>query len=138
MRASLARRATCRLRRPARRDSRAWAEGPYAVPIRTIEDYLRAMETSFAPERARGQQAILQYTFSGREAGTCHAVITDGTIRVAVGPHPAPTVEVHADFDLWMEILAYRVDGLMAYQKGRYTIVGDPALLIDSNAWFVR
>lgn len=104
----------------------------------TIDGYLRTLETSFVPERAMGKRAILQYTFSGRDTGVCHAVIENGTIRVARGPHPAPTAAVSCDIDLWQRILAYDVDGLLAYQEGLYTVTGDVDLLLESDTWFRR
>ncbi|MBF6592767.1 MAG: hypothetical protein IVW57_19825 [Ktedonobacterales bacterium] len=106
--------------------------------IQTIEHYMAAMRMTFSPERAQGQRAVLQYAFTGRESGTCHAIVADGTLEVAVGPHATPTVAVHVDFDLWMAILAHEVDGLIAYQEGQYTVGGDLVVLLDSNAWFVR
>jgi hypothetical protein len=81
---------------------------------------------------------VIQYEVTGRQSGICHAVIADGTLTVAEGAHPEPTAVVMVDFDLWLAILAYQVDGLLAYQEGRYTARGDFETLMDSNVWFVR
>lgn len=104
----------------------------------TIEGYLRTMEATFSPARSRGRCAVLQYHFTGAQEGACYAVIEDGTLRVAHGTHPAPTAAVSVDFDLWMRILSYGEDGLLAYQAGKYAVAGDVATLMDSDAWFVR
>ena len=104
----------------------------------SIEGYLRAMQATFVPEKARGRRAVLQYTFTGCLQGACHAVIEDGTITTCLGPHPAPTAAVTCDFDLWMRILAYEEDGLLAYQAGRYTVEGDFETLMESDTWFAR
>ncbi|HEX6798019.1 MAG TPA: hypothetical protein VF116_09940 [Ktedonobacterales bacterium] len=61
----------------------------------TIDDYLCSMEKTFLPERARGKHAVLQYVFSGSQAGACYAVIDDGCLSVARGEHVAPTVTVY-------------------------------------------
>lgn len=106
--------------------------------IETIQQYMDAMRATFAPERARGHSVVIQYEFTGRQSGICHAVIADGTLTVAEGAHPEPTAVVMVDFDLWLAILAYQVDGLLAYQEGRYTARGDFETLMDSNVWFVR
>jgi len=108
------------------------------MAIGTLEDYLRSMRATFVPERAHGKRAVLQYVFSGRVSGACYAVIEDGALQVAEGAHPAPTATVKADFDLWLEVLAYRVDGLMAYQEGRYHVLGDVETLMESDTWFAR
>lgn len=104
----------------------------------TIEAYLRTMQATFSPERARGRHAVLQYYFTGSQEGACYAVVEDGTLRVGQGEHPAPTAAISADFDLWMRILAYEEDGLLSYQDGKYTVTGDVETLMESDAWFVR
>lgn len=108
------------------------------MPITTIDDYLKAMQASFVPENARGAHAVLQYQFTGRQTGACHAIVEDGTLRVARGTHPAPTATVTVDFDLWMRILAYEVDGLLAAEDGAYQAEGDLETLIESDTWFRR
>ncbi|HEV8191866.1 MAG TPA: hypothetical protein VGP82_10335 [Ktedonobacterales bacterium] len=108
------------------------------MAIGTLEDYLRSMRAAFVPERARDKRAVLQYIFSGRVSGACYAVIEDGVLQLAEGTHPSPTATVEADFDLWLQVLAYHIDGLMAYQEGRYRAIGDIETLMDSDTWFVR
>lgn len=108
------------------------------MPITTIDDYIKAMQASFVPEKARGAHAVLQYQFTGCQTGACYAIVEDGTLRVARGTHPAPTATVTVDFDLWMRILAYEVDGLLAVQDGQYQAEGDLETLIESDTWFRR
>ena len=108
------------------------------MAIDTLEDYLRAMRTVFAPDRARGKRAVLQYNFSGRVTESCYAVMEDGALQVAAGTHPAPTATVDVDFDLWMQVLAYKIDGLIAYQEGRFRVQGDVDTLMESDTWFIR
>ncbi|HKS69767.1 MAG TPA: SCP2 sterol-binding domain-containing protein [Ktedonobacterales bacterium] len=104
----------------------------------TIDDYLRSMEKTFVPQRARGKHAVLQYVFSGSQTGACYAVIDDGCLRVARGEHPAPTATVYCDFDLFLRIVAYEEDGLLAYEDGKYRIEGDILALMESDTWFDR
>ena len=108
------------------------------MAIRSIDDYLRALTTSFLPAAAGDRSVVLQYVFSGREQGVCHAVIAAGAIAVARGPHPSPTVIVTTDFDLWLHVITHEVDGLIAYQDGLYTAEGDFLALMDSALWFER
>ncbi len=108
------------------------------MAIRTIDDYLHAMEMSFEPAAAGDRSLVLQYEFTGREQGVCHAAIAAGSIHVARGPHPAPSVVVKADFDLWLRVISHDIDGLMAYQDGLYSVEGDYLSLMDSDLWFTR
>lgn len=118
---------------------RAWAVGRMStVTISSIDDYLRALKASFIPAAAGDRSMVLQYEFTGREQGVCHAVIAGGAIEVARGSHPAPTVVVRSDFDLWLRIVTHDLDGLMAYQDGLYTVQGDMIDLMDADLWFGR
>lgn len=103
-----------------------------------IEQFLAELETSFAPDRARGIHAVLQYHFTGDGVGACYAVIADGALRAASGEHPAPDATIEADFTLWQRILTHEIDRLMAYQEGQYTIQGTIELALDSDAWFTH
>ncbi len=104
----------------------------------TIEGYLQAMQATFSPERALGRHAVLQYHFTGSQVGACYAVVADGVLHTGLGEHASPTAAVTVDFDLWMRILAYEEDALLAYEDGKYTVTGDMEALMDSDAWFVR
>lgn len=108
------------------------------VAIRSIDDYLHALKSSFLPAAAGDRSVVLQYEFTGSDTGVCHAVIAAGDIQVARGPHPSPSVIVRSDFDLWMRIIRHDVDGLMAYQEGLYAVEGDFLALMDSDVWFAR
>ncbi|HEX6542227.1 MAG TPA: hypothetical protein VF040_10770 [Ktedonobacterales bacterium] len=108
------------------------------MAIDSIDEYLRAMKMSFLPAAAGDRSVVLQYEFSGREQGICHVVIAGGEIQTSRGPHPSPTVIVRADFDLWMRVISYDLDGLMAYQEGLYTVEGDYITLMDTDLWFSR
>ena len=104
----------------------------------TIDDYIGMLRRSFQPDRARDAHAVIQYEFSGSLQGVCHAVVDAGTLRVAGGPHPSPTVTAYADFDLWMRIVTYEEDALLLYQDGVYKVDGDVETLMISDSWFKR
>lgn len=106
------------------------------MAICSIEDYLRVLKANFNADVAGNQSRVLQYEFSGRIQGVAHAAIEGGEIHVGQGPHPTPTVVVHADFDLWLQVISHDLDGLMAYQEGLFTVDGDVITLMDSDLWF--
>ena len=101
-----------------------------------VPGYVAAMRATFDPTAASGRSLTIQYTFTGRVSGVCHACITNGALAAGLGPAPAPDVAVIADFDLWRRILARQVDGLIAWQEGQYSVTGDFEALIDSDLWF--
>ncbi len=93
---------------------------------------------SFDPERAAGRNVSLQYVFTGSVTGACSIVIRDGILVVAEGHCAAPTATVTSDFDLWLRVVSYDLDPLMAYQDGHFTVDGDLETLLESDAWFRR
>ncbi|HEU0028347.1 MAG TPA: hypothetical protein VFQ25_14635 [Ktedonobacterales bacterium] len=103
-----------------------------------LSGYVAAMRATFDPAAAAGRSLAIQYTFTGRVSGVCHACITNSALTAGLGPTPAPDVAVTADFDLWRRILAHEVDGLIAWQEGRYTTTGDFEALMESDLWFRR
>ena len=108
------------------------------MPIATLDDYMSLARKSFLPERTHGRNVTLQYHFGGRVTDSCYVQVQDGALVVAPGTHPHPTATVRVDFDLWLRILSYQVDGLMAYQAGEYQVEGDLETLMESDTWFGR
>jgi hypothetical protein len=106
--------------------------------IHDLQGYMDALRATFVAERAAGRSVTLQYLFSGSVTGACYAIIADGTLTVAEGRLPAPTARVTTDFDLWLRIVAYHIDPLMAYQEGLFAVEGDVELLLEVDSWFAR
>ncbi|HZC04792.1 MAG TPA: hypothetical protein VE338_04055 [Ktedonobacterales bacterium] len=106
--------------------------------IHDLQGYMDALCASFDAGRSGGRDVTLQYVFSGSVTGACYAAIADENIRVSEGTCPAPTATVFTDFDLWLRIIAYHLDPLMAYQDGLYRVEGDIEALIESDALFRR
>jgi len=101
-----------------------------------IDQFLAELERTFAPERAQGTRAIVQYHFTGQVVGACYIVVADGALSAAPGEHPTPGATIETDFALWQQILAHEDDRLLAYQEGRYAIQGNVELALDSDGWF--
>ncbi len=106
--------------------------------IQDLPGYMDAMRASFDSARAGGRNVSFQYNFTGAVSGSCYAIIADGAIQVAEGRHAAPNATVTSDFDLWLRIITYHLDMLMAYQEGMFTIEGDVESVLESDAWFRR
>jgi len=106
--------------------------------IHDLQEYMAALRASFDAGRAGEIRATVQYIFTGAVNGACYASVADGALEVGEGVHPAPTVAVTTDFALWIQIIAYHHDPLMAYQEGLFTVEGDMETLIESDTWFRR
>lgn len=106
--------------------------------IHDLQSYMDALRASFDTERAGDREMTVQYIFTGEVNGACYATIAHGAVLVAEGRHPAPTTAVTADFELWMRVIAYHIDPLMAYQEGLFSVEGDMEALLESDICFRR
>ncbi len=106
--------------------------------ISDLQGYMAALKASFDAERVCPRPITIQYRFTGAVNGACYAVMANGALAVAEGIHPAPTVSVTTDFDLWNRIVTYEIDPLMAWQDGLYQAEGDLEALIEIDAYFRR
>ncbi len=106
--------------------------------ISDLQGYMDALKSSFDAERACSRPVTVQYFFTGAINGACHVVMANGALTVAEGIHPAPTVSVTSDFDLWTRIVTYEIEPLMAWQEGLYQVDGDIEALIEIDACFRR
>ena len=63
----------------------------------TIAELMGKMPKAFDPEKAKGVDTVLQFKFTGKEAGDWFAVIKDGTVKVEQGVHSSPKMTLTAD-----------------------------------------
>ena len=56
----------------------------------TVEALMAKMPAAFLPEKAPGLDAVIQFKFSGAEAGEWYAAIKDGKCAVEKGTHSSP------------------------------------------------
>lgn len=103
-----------------------------------LDGYVAALQATFDPLAAAGRGATIQYHFTGRVTGDCYVRVEHGALTASLGAASAPDVAVTADFDLWRQILAHQMDGLMAWQEGRFTATGAIEILMESDLWFRR
>ena len=55
----------------------------------------------------------------------------DGTISGGQGSSDRPDLTVNTPFEVWMDILAGKADGQQMFLEQKYTIEGDPGLLMQ-------
>jgi hypothetical protein len=72
----------------------------------TIQSLMEKMPAAFLPEKAAGLKAVIQFKFSGVEAGDWFITIQDGHCMVEKGIHPAPQMTLSADSAISSKFLA--------------------------------
>jgi len=86
---------------------------------------MEKMPGAFIPEKAQGLDAVIQFKFTGAEAGEWTAVIKDGKVEVAPGTHPSPKMTLTADSGDYVKIFTGELDGMQAFMQGKLKLAGD-------------
>jgi multimeric flavodoxin WrbA/putative sterol carrier protein len=102
----------------------------------SISSYIELMKLGFNPGSASGLKTTIQFNFSGENQGSCFLSIADGSINGRQGTANQPDLTVNSPFDIWMDILTGKADGQQMFLDQKYTVEGDPALLMQMEQFF--
>lgn len=91
----------------------------------TVAELMEKMPGAFIPEKAQGVDAVIQFKFTGAEAGEWNATIKDGKVDVARGIHPTPKMTLTADSSDYVKIFTGELDGMQAFMHGKIKLAGD-------------
>lgn len=91
----------------------------------TVAELMERMPGAFIPEKAQGVDAVIQFKFTGAEAGEWNATIKDGKVDVARGAHPLPKMTLTADASDYVKIFTGELDGMQAFMQGKIKLAGD-------------
>ncbi len=107
-----------------------------APSLDSIAASFAGMKQAFVPSRAANVDKTIQFNFSGREAGTWHVIVRNGTFDYAQGAADSPSTTVTADSDDWLRILRRELDPTMAFMAGKLKIAGDVGVMLQFQGWF--
>ncbi len=102
----------------------------------TIADLMSKMPGAFLPEKAPGLEAVIQFHFTGAEAGDWYAEIKDGKVTVQQGVHPSPRMTLTADSADYIKIFTGELDGMRAFMEGKLKLAGDLNLAMKLTQMF--
>ncbi len=102
----------------------------------TIETLMSKMPGAFMPEKAVGLDAVIQFKFTGAEAGDWYAVIKDDKVTVEKGTHPSPKMTLTADSGDYVKIFTGELDGMQAFMQGKLKLAGDLNLAMKLTQMF--
>jgi putative sterol carrier protein len=91
----------------------------------TISDLMSKMPGAFLPEKAPGLDAVIQFKFTGAEAGSWFATFKDGKCTVVQGDAPSPKMTLTADSADYLKIFTGELDGMQAFMQGQLKLGGD-------------
>jgi putative sterol carrier protein len=102
----------------------------------TVAQLMEKMPGAFIPEKAAGLDAVIQFKFTGAEAGDWYAVIKDGKVDVSKGEHASPKMTLTADSGDYVKIFSGELDGMQAFMQGKLKLAGDLNLAMKLTQMF--
>jgi len=91
----------------------------------TVSELMEKMPGAFIPEKAQGVDAVIQFKFTGPEAGDWNATIKEGKVDVSRGTHPSPKMTLTADSSDYVKMFTGELDGMQAFMQGKIKLAGD-------------
>lgn len=102
----------------------------------SLETFLMIMSLGFNAEATQKVRALIQFRFTGEVSGGCHFRIERGELTTALGEAKDPDLIIHAPFEVWMDILTGKADGVWLFTEGKYQVEGDLSMLTNFSEWF--
>lgn len=96
------------------------------------------MLMGFNPERAAQTRAVIQFTFSGEVAGSCHFRIENAKVEAKEGAPEKADLIVESPFEVWMDVTTGKSDGKWLFMKRKYKATGNMSLLLHMKKLFGR
>jgi len=97
---------------------------------------MEKMPGAFIPEKAAGLDSVIQFKFTGEEAGDWFAVIKDGKVVVEQGTHNSPKMTLTADSSDYVGIFTGELDPMKAFMEGKLKLAGDLNLAMKLTQMF--
>lgn len=102
----------------------------------TMKEMVKNHEKAFKPEAAEGVDAVIQYKFSGEEAGDYIITIQDGTCTTAEGEAENPAMTLSADAQDYKDVLLGKANGMQYFMQGKLKLSGDLNLAMKLTSFF--
>ena len=102
----------------------------------TVKELVFNHEKAFLPEKAAGVNAVIQYKFSGDQAGDYIVTIKDGACSVAEGEAENPVMTLMADGEYFRDVLLGKEDGMKGFMMGKVKLAGDLNLAMKLTSFF--
>ena len=102
----------------------------------TVKETFDLMPGRFKPEKAAGVNAVIQYEITGEGGGTWTATIKDGACAVKDGAAASSNLTLTMSAQDWLDMLAGKLSGQMAFMSGKLKLKGDMGLAMKVAGMF--
>ncbi len=95
-----------------------------------------AMPSRFNKDAAKGLNAVYQFDLSGEGGGKWQVMIKDQTVEVKEGQHPSPNITISMTAQDYLDMVAGKLNGQVAFMSGKLRIAGDMGLALRMQSLF--
>jgi putative sterol carrier protein len=96
------------------------------------------MPSHFNKEAAKGLNAVFQFDLSGDGGGKWHVLVNNDQCQVAEGAHPSPNITISMAAKDYLDMIAGKLNGQMAFMTGKLRIAGDMGLALRLQSLFTN
>lgn len=106
----------------------------------SIPGSFASLQSSFQPQKASSVDRVIQFNFTGREAGPWNLTVRNGTMEYAQGEATGANAAITVDSDDWLQILRGELNPVTAFMGGKIKVSPASAAmdLMQFQNWFAR
>lgn len=106
-----------------------------AEAVKAIFD---AMPNQLNPDAAVGMSSVIQFKLTGDGGADYYVEIKDGKAAVSQGTHASPNMTMTLAAQDYVDLIAGKLNGQMAFMSGKLKIAGDMGLAMKMQTLFRR
>ena len=104
-----------------------------------LEKVFDGMSGSFNPEKAAGQQAVVQYEITAPDGNHEYAMrIADGRCEIDKGQAESPRVSLRLGLADFLRLITGAANGMQLFMTGKLKVSGDLFFAQTYQSWFDR
>ena len=104
-----------------------------------LEKVFAGMSESFSPEKAAGQQAVVQYEITAPDGSHEYAMrIADGRCEIDKGRAESPRVSLRIGLADFLRLITGAANGMQLFMTGKLKVSGDLFFAQTYQSWFDR
>ena len=109
-----------------------------SIGVDTAMDRIfKGMEDAFLPEKAAGQNVVVQWDIATPEGErTYNVTFENGVCKTARGAAPQPRVSLRAAVPDFLRVITGEVSGPTAFFQGKLKVAGDVLFAQTQQSWF--
>jgi len=102
----------------------------------TISSLMDRLPEAFLPDKAKGVDAVIQFSLTGDQGGDWYITIKEGTCKVAKGKTASPKLTISADAKDMLDIFTGKLNAMAAFSGGKLKLAGDLGLSMKLMNFF--